>query len=202
MAGLAEVNGMGLQWAKPHWFTEQTMGRQMCWFHEYISPHQAEYMALARRLSDSTRAARRIVSEAEVELINCDHWEYITDPKRYMLRLVFDIAVRRLGDIQPSINHYVAPQPVETPHQTEPTADRDLVLNALDRVPMLYRRALLMRQVKGLTTTEIANRFKLTPEKAIQRLAQARVMFCNALDEEACVPARASNLTDGYFRPG
>lgn len=193
---------MGLQWTKPYWFTEETMGRQACWFYAYISPHQAEYMALARRLSDSTRAARRIVSEAEVELINCDHWEYITDPKRYMQRLVFDIAVRRFGDIQPSINHYVAPQPVETPQQAEATADRDLVLNALDRVPMLYRRALLMRQVKGLTTTEIADKFKLTPEAAHQRLAQARVMFCNALDGEACVPTRACEMTDGYFRPG
>lgn len=193
---------MGLQWTQPHWFTEETMGRQICWFYAYISPHRAEYMALARRLSESTRAARRIVSEAEVELINCDHWEYITDPKRYMLRLVFDIAVQRFGDIQPSINHYVASEPVDTPQHAEPTADRDLVLNALDRVPLLYRRAILMRQVKGRTTTEIADKFKLTPEKARQRLSQARVMFCNALDEEACLPARTCELTDTYFRHG
>jgi DNA-directed RNA polymerase specialized sigma24 family protein len=139
---------MGLQWTKPHWFSEKTMGRQMCWFYEYISPHQTEYMALARRLSDGTRAARRIVSEAEVELINCDHWEYITDPKRYMLRLVFDIAVQRLGTVQPSISHYVAPHPVETPQQVQSYQDRDMVLNALDRVPLLYRRTFLMKHAR------------------------------------------------------
>ena len=193
---------MGLQWTRPHWFTEDIMGRQACWFYDYISPHQAEYMALARRLSDSTRAARRIVSEAEVEMINCDHWEYITDPKRYMLRLVFDIAARRLASLQPSISHYVAPQPVDVPQKAEPAPDRGMVLNALDRVPMLYRRTLLMRQVKGLTTTEVADKFKLTPEKARQRLAQARVMFCNALDVEATVPAQACALTDSFFRAG
>ena len=193
---------MGLQWTRPYWFTEEIMGRQACWFHDFISPHQAEYMALARRLSDSTRAARRIVSEAEVELINCDQWEYITDPKRYMLRLVFDIAARRLAGIQPSISHYVAPQPVDAPQKAEPTRDREMVLNALDRVPMLYRRALLMRQVKGQTTTEIADKFRLPPEKARQRLAQARVLFCNALDEEAAIPYQACALTDAFFRAG
>lgn len=191
---------MGIERTRSHWFAEELMGRQVCWFHDYVSPHRAEYMSLARRLSDSTRAARRIVSEAEVELISCDHWEYITDPRRYMLRLVFDIAVQTFRNRHPSINAYVAPAPVDTPQRSERKADNDMILGALDRVPSLYRRAFLMRRVKGLTTGEIAKHLKLSPARAIQRLVSAQVMFCNALDEETCVPARACHLTDGYFR--
>lgn len=191
---------MGIERTRSHWFTEELMGRQLCWFHDYVSPHRAEYMSLARRLSDSTRAARRIVSEAEVELISCDHWEYITDPRRYMLRLVFDIAAQKFRSVHPSTNAYIAPAPVDTPERSERKADNDIVLGALDRVPSLYRRTFLMRRVKGLTTNEIAKNLKLSPDKAMQRLIRATVMFCNALDEETCVPARACTLTDGYLR--
>ena len=176
------------------------MGRQLCWFHDYVSPHRAEYLSLARRLSDGTRAARRIVSEAEVELISCDHWEYITDPRRYMMSLVFDVAVQTFRSLHPSTNAYIAPVPVDAPQRSERRADNDIVLGALDRVPSLYRRTFLMRRVKGLTTNEIAKHLKLSPDRAMQRLIRAKVMFCNALDEETCVPARACDLTDGYFR--
>jgi DNA-directed RNA polymerase specialized sigma24 family protein len=176
------------------------MGRQLCWFSDYVSPHQAEYLSLARRLSDSTRAARRIISEAEAELISCDHWEYITDPRRYMLRLVFDIGVQTFKSVHPSINAYVAPVPVDTLQRSERKAYNDIILGALDRVPSLYRRAFLMRRVKSLTISEIAKHLKLSPAKAMQRLVSAQVMFCNALDEETCVPARACALTDGYLR--
>jgi len=191
---------MGLQRTRPHWFTEEFMGRQNCWFYDYVSPHHAEYMALARRLTDDTISARRIVSEAEVELISCDHWEYITDPRRYMLRLVFDVAVRRFASLRPSINHYVAPMPVDDIQPSEPRADRDVNLNALDRMPALYRRTLLMRTQKGQTLNEIADKLKLSRAQAEQRLARARVMFCNGKDEEACKPDRACALTDGFFR--
>ncbi len=191
---------MGMEGTRPHWFTEALMGRQLCWFHDYVSPHQAEYMSLARRLSDSTGAARRIVSQAEFELISCDHWEYITDPRRNMLRLVFDIAVQKVRRLQPSINAYIAPTPVDAPQRSERRADNDILLSALDRVPSLYRRVFLMRRVKGLTTSEIAKHLKLSPAKAMQRLVTATVMFCNAVDEETCVPARACALTDGYLR--
>jgi DNA-directed RNA polymerase specialized sigma24 family protein len=191
---------MGIERTRSHWFTEELMGRQLCWFHDYVSPHRAEYMSLARRLSDSTRAARRIVSEAEVEVISSDHREYITDPRRYMLRLVFDIAVQRFRSLHAPINAYVAPVPVDTPERSERKGENDIVLAALDRVPSLYRRAFLMRRVKGLTPNEIAKNLKLSPAKAMQRLVTATVMFCNALDEETCVPARACALTDGYLR--
>jgi DNA-directed RNA polymerase specialized sigma24 family protein len=193
---------MGLQRTRPHWFTEEFMGRQNCWFYDYVSPHHAEYMALARRLSDGTISARRIVSEAGVELISCDHWEYITDPRRYMLRLVFDIALRRLATLQPSINYYVAPVPVDDIQQWEPPSVREINLRALDRMPALYRRTLLMRTQKGQTITEIADNLKLSPAQAEQRLARARVMFCNGQDDEACLPDRACALTDGFFRDG
>ncbi|ESQ90244.1 hypothetical protein ABENE_12765 [Asticcacaulis benevestitus DSM 16100 = ATCC BAA-896] len=188
-----------MEGTRPHWFTEALMGRQLCWFHDYVSPHQAEYLSLARRLSDSTRTARRIVSEAEVELISCDHWQYIIDPRRYMLRLIFDIAVHKFRQLQPSINAYIAPTPVDAPVRSERRADKGIVLNALDRVPSLYRRVFLMRRVKGLTTNEIAKHLKLSPAKAMQRLVTATVMFCNAVDQETCVPARACALTDGYL---
>lgn len=191
---------MGIERTRSHWFTEELMGRQLCWFYDYVSPHRAEYMSLARRLSDSTRAARRIVSEAEVEVISSDHWEYITDPRRYMLRRVFDIAVQKFRDLHPSINAYISPAPVDTPERSERKADNDIILSALDRVPSLYRRVFLMRRVKGLTTGEIAKHLKLSPARAVQRLVSAQVMFCKALDEETCVPTRACDLTDGYFR--
>ncbi|CAL4867352.1 hypothetical protein MMA231_01605 [Asticcacaulis sp. MM231] len=191
---------MGMEVTKTHWFTEELMGRQLCWFHDYVSPHRAEYMSLGRRLSDSTRAARRIVSEAEVELISCDHWQYITDPRRYMLRLVFDIAVQKVRSLHPSINAYIAPTPVDAPQRWERRADNDIVLNALDRVPSLYRRVFLMRRARGQTLGEIAKHLNLSPAKAMQRLVSAQVMFCNALDEETCMPARACALTDGYLR--
>lgn len=191
---------MGIERTRSHWFTEELMGRQLCWFHDYVSPHRAEYMSLARRLSDSTRAARRFVSEAEAELISCEHWEYITDPRRYMLRLVFDIAVQKIRTLQPSINAYVAPAPVDAPRRSEKQSDKDIVFNALDRVPSLYRRALLLNRIKGHSLGEIATKLKLSPDTAMQRLVRAKVMFCNALDEETCVPARACALTDGYLR--
>ena len=66
------------------------------WFIAQVLPHEAHFLAAARRLTGDPEVARDLVQEAFARLFTVDGWSAITAPRGYVMRMIRNMAIERL----------------------------------------------------------------------------------------------------------
>jgi RNA polymerase sigma-70 factor (ECF subfamily) len=82
------------------------------------------------------------------------------------------IAMQQLSDSAPSAADLLSA-----------AADRNVVQDAIDRLPELYREVLVLRDIEGLTAPEVGAALELTVEAVKSRLHRARAKVRESLEE-------------------
>lgn len=70
------------------------------WFIEEVLPHEPQYLAVARRLTGGGDEAADLVQDAFAKLLSVDGWSAITNPRSYVIRILYNLAIERMRRAQ------------------------------------------------------------------------------------------------------
>lgn len=163
------------------------------WFIDEVLPHEARYLALARRLTGSRDQAADLVHDAYARLFRDDAWRSIDHPPAYVLRMVRNLGVQRLrrskivsfasvANIEELENAELAPDPFD-----RMVARHELrrLLNAIRELPARCRDVMVLRRFEELPPREVATRLGLSLSTMEKRLARGLYLLTKAMQAEA-----------------
>jgi RNA polymerase sigma factor (sigma-70 family) len=160
------------------------------WLIDEVLPHEARFLATARRLTRSQEEAADLVQDALVRLMAVDGWAAIANPRAYVTRQIHNIAIERmrrarivefqqLAEIDTIDLHDDSPDPFRV------LAGRDQVerlASALDGLPERCRTVFVRRRVREQAPGEIARDLGISVSTFEKRLARALYLLTRALD--------------------
>lgn len=163
------------------------------WFIAEVLPHEARYLAVARRLAPRDAAtandAADLVHDAYARLFASDGWRCIDDPRAYVLRMVHNLAIERLRRARivrmEALTDLVAlRQASDAPDSFDIASGRErlrMALDALSALPPKCRQVMELRRLHDVPPREIARRLGLSLSTVEKRLARAMVLITRAM---------------------
>lgn len=160
------------------------------WLIDEVLPHEARYVAAARRLTRSPEEAADLVQDALVKLMALDGWAAIASPRAYMIRLIHNLAVERMRRAR--IVEFQQLAEVDTidlcddaPDAFRVAAGRDQVerlSHALNALPERCRTVFVRRRLREQAPGEIASDLGISVSTFEKRLARALYLLTRALE--------------------
>lgn len=161
-------------------------------YEELLRTHGGRLLAVARRLLSNEEDARDAVQEAFLNAFkNIDRFEGGSLLSTWLHRIVVNVSLMKLrrrkrkpeeslDHLLPAFNdkgHFVErfasmDEPVD--ERLSRLEDQAAVRAAIDRLPDQYRTVLLLRDIEGMGTAEVADKLGITANAAKLRLHRAR----------------------------
>ena len=154
-------------------------------FERIVMPHLSAGYNLARWLTRNDHDAEDIVQEAYVRALRAFDRYRGGDPRAWVLTIVRNTCYTWLRANRPADHATTAADsedgwPVAADPGTEPEArllhgaDRQLLRDAIDSLPVEFREAFVLREIEGLSYKEIADVADVPLGTVMSRLARAR----------------------------
>ena len=164
-------------------------------FREVVLPHLADALALARWLTGSSHDAEDVVQEACIRALKAIDSFDGRSARGWVLAIVRNTGFNWLakhrsktlvmvGDLAAVDEISATATPDDTPSPEAELirkADRAIIEAAIAALPHLYREALVLRDVSGLSYKEIAAMLELPIGTVMSRLARARALLVAAI---------------------
>lgn len=159
------------------------------WLIDEVLPHEARYLAAARRLTRNPEEAIDLVQDALVKLMAVDGWAAIANPRAYVTRLIHNLAIERMRRAR--IVEFQQLAEIDTidlcddaPDAFRVAAGRDEVerlANALDALPERCRTVFVRRRLHEQAPRDIARDLSISVSTFEKRLARALYLLTRAL---------------------
>lgn len=159
------------------------------WFADFVVPYERQYLWLAKRLMGDEEAARDLLQDVYAELLTGETWRSAKKPRAWVMRAVLTRGVDRIR--RSKVVSMRALPDVETLEFASQSLDgfetvsaREQVragLDAINAMPDMTRRVLLMRRLDGLPVKEIAHRLGLTVKGVDYHIARGAFLFNQAM---------------------
>jgi RNA polymerase sigma-70 factor (ECF subfamily) len=159
-------------------------------FAEVVLPHLDDAYGLARWLAGNRADAEDIVQDACVRVLASLDSISIERPRAWLLSIVRNTAFTWLAKNRPKVvlltddtrfleeaatkEHGASPNPEEA---LIAVADEAALESAIQALPHLFREAIIMRDINGLTYREIASAIGAPVGTVMSRLARARALL-------------------------
>lgn len=159
------------------------------WLIDEVLPHEARYIAIARRLTRDQDEAADLVQEALVKLMVLDGWAAISSPRAYVIRTIQNIAIERmrrakvvefqqLTEFDTLDLHDDAPDPFRVAAGREQIARLSVALAGL---PERCRTVFIRRRFHDQLPGEIAGDLGISLSTFEKRLARALYLLTRAM---------------------
>lgn len=173
------------------------------WFIDEVLPHEARYRAAARRLEADADAAEDLLQDAYARLLGTAGWQGIANPRRYVLRMLRNMAIERMRRAKIIAFHRIADledfdAEDDAPDAFRIAAGKQLAARlkeALQAMPERCRTVLLRRRFDQQPPREIARELGISLSTMEKRLARAIVLLTQALEPGS--PADAASVPAG-----
>lgn len=159
------------------------------WFADFVVPYERQYLWLAKRLMGEEEAARDLLHDVYAELLTGETWRSTKKPHTWVMRAVLTRGVDRIR--RSKVVSMRALPDVETLEFATQSLDgfeavsvREQVragLDAINTMPDMTRRVLLLRRLDGLSVKEIAYRLGLTVKGVDYHIARGAFLFNQAM---------------------
>lgn len=151
------------------------------WFVDEVMPHEAGYLAFARRLTGSKEEARDLVQEAYLRLFAAGGWAGIVNPQAYVHRSIRHIVIDRLRrakivDFQQFVEADHGQLHNDVPDQFRVAAGKEALKKfseVLFQLPDRCREVFIRRRVQEQSPAEIAEDLGVSVSTLEKRLARA-----------------------------
>lgn len=163
-------------------------------FAEMVLPHLDEAYALARWLTGNAADAEDVVQDACIRALQALETTPVLRPRPWLLTIVRNMTFTWLTKnrpkmVQPIDDESEAAGSMEVVASGAPTpeealiaaADRDRVRTAIAALPHVFREALVMREINGLSYRDIAEAIGVPVGTVMSRLARARAILIGEL---------------------
>ena len=172
------------------------------WFIAEVLPHEAAYLAQARRFCGNADDAADLVQDAYAKLFALENWRDLANPRAYALAMIRNLAIQKLRrarviDFRQMANLDAVDLSDDAPNAQRQTIDRDQLrrlLKAVERLPERCRQIVVMRRFDEKTPHEIARELGLSLSTLEKRLARGMHLLMQAMDAEARAP-KAEKVT-------
>ncbi|MGH8119197.1 MAG: RNA polymerase sigma factor [Gammaproteobacteria bacterium] len=169
-------------------------------YRELVDCYWKSLNFLARRLLGNTHDAADCVQEAYIQVIKNIHgFERKSSLETWLRKIVVNQSLMKLrrqrGMPEESLDaimhqfdesgHYVldyAGQPADLERLQESSEVREIVRKKMDSLPDIYRATLILRDVEGYSTEEVARMTDTTEQNVKVRLHRARLAMRNMLE--------------------
>ena len=169
-------------------------------YRELVSCHWKSLNFLSRRMLGNTHDAADCVQEAFIQVIkNIDGFERKSSLETWLRKIVINQSLMKLrsrgGNREESLDaimrqfddtgHYVQGyegRPADLERLQESSEVREIVRKKMDTLPDIYRAILILRDVEGYSTEEVARMTSITEENVKVRLHRARLAMRNMLE--------------------
>lgn len=160
------------------------------WFAEFVVVHERSYLRLARRMMGDVEAARDLLHDAYANVLDGEGWRSIENPRAYVMRTIFNLGVHRIRRAR--VVAFQALPDFETlefaasePDGFQAVAMREQLkvgLAALNGLPDMTRRVLIMRRLEGMAVKVIARRLGMTVKGVDYHIARGAYLFSKAVE--------------------
>jgi RNA polymerase sigma factor (sigma-70 family) len=163
-------------------------------FSEIVLPHLDDAYGLARWLTGSGADAEDVVQDACMRALASLDTATIERPRAWVLTIVRNTAFTWLAKNRPKnvvltddtelLEAAAAKQPSISPDQEEAliaAADQAALEAAIQALPHVFREAIVMREVQGLSYREIAAAIGAPVGTVMSRLGRARALLVDKL---------------------
>lgn len=166
------------------------------WFINHVLPHEAVYVAVARRLCGNADDAQDLLHDAYAQLLLQKDWETIQNPRRYVLRMLHNLAVQRMRRARVIDFRQLSELSGFDPADDAPDGfhivdSRDQLrrlMRALDSLPARCREVVLLRRFEELAPRDIARRLGLSLSTMEKRLARGLALLAHAMEGSIKAP--------------
>lgn len=159
------------------------------WFLDEVLPYELQFIGTATKLLGDSEAARDLVQDVFLKLLNVDGWSVIDNPRAYVLRMLRNTAIermrrarivsfRQLTEIDACEIGDDAPGPFRIAAGREEMAR---VQVALDSLPEPGRSLLIQRRIEGRSPTAMSRASGISLSTLEKRLARAYYLLERAL---------------------
>jgi len=160
------------------------------WFADFVTPHERQYIWIAQRITRDDDAARDLLHDAYANVLDGEGWRVIENPRAYVMRTIFNLGVQRIRRAR--VVAFQALPDFETlefaasePDGFQAVAMREQLkvgLAAINSLPDMTRRVLMMRRVEGLPVKVIARRLGLSVKGVDYHIARGAYLFSKAVE--------------------
>jgi RNA polymerase sigma factor (sigma-70 family) len=166
-------------------------------FEELLLPHLDAAFNLARWLTRSDTDAQDVVQEAYLRALRYFSGFHGDDARTWLLRIVRNscytwLRQHRSSDLTAAFNeeiHTSSAQEEATPESLMmQSADRALLMEALEQLPVEWRETIILRELEGLPYREIAAVTDCPIGTVMSRLARARARLQEIVAKAAQAP--------------
>jgi RNA polymerase sigma factor (sigma-70 family) len=167
-------------------------------FAEIVLPHLDDAYTLARWMTGSASDAEDVVQDACIKALRALDATTVERPRAWLLAIVRNTALTWMTKNRSNNVISVDEQQGganESPAQVDPSpspeesliarADQSSVRAAIAALPEVFREAIVMREINGLSYREIAEASGIPIGTVMSRLARARTMLMNTLGRPA-----------------
>lgn len=160
------------------------------WLVDEVLPHEARYLAAARRLTRTPEEAADLVQDALVKLMAVDGWAAIANPSAYVIRSMQNLAIERIRrariiEFQQLAEIDTIDLRDEAPDPFRVAAGRDQVerlSKALHALPERCRTVFVRRRVREQAPRDIARDLGISISTFEKRLARALYLLTRAVE--------------------
>jgi len=160
-------------------------------FAHLVLPHLDDAYTLARWLTGQSADAEDVVQEACLRALRALETAEVTQPRAWLLAIVRNTAFSWMSrnrpktmiareDIAASATEPADPAPLPD-EALIARADRSKVRDAIAALPDVFREAIVMREINGLSYRDIAESCGIPIGTVMSRLARARTMLMQTL---------------------
>ena len=166
-----------------------TADRQRQRFQEVVLPHLDDALSLARWLTGNVTDAEDVVQDACIRAYGAIHTLRDGSPRAWLLTIVRNTAFSWLAKNRPKALIVTSDErvfeqagmerldrsAVATP-ETDliKKADAEMLMTAIAALPLSYREVLVLREIEGMSYSEIAQIASIPVGTVMSRLARAR----------------------------
>ena len=157
------------------------------YFERAIWPHLATAYNLARWMVQDHHDAEDIVQESFVKAFQSAGTFRGADIRPWLLTIVRNSAINFLNRNKREKTSSIqdSAEPVDSAPGPETSVDlarrRELIRDAIGRLPLEFREALLLREIEGMTYKEIAGILRVPIGTVMSRLSRARALLTSEL---------------------
>ncbi|HEV2350512.1 MAG TPA: sigma-70 family RNA polymerase sigma factor [Terriglobia bacterium] len=158
-------------------------------FEQAVLPHLDAAYNLARWLTRNEHDAEDVVQEAYMRAFQFFAGFYGMDGRGWLLTIVRNtcytwLRKNRAGELSTPFDEEVHREEASSPNPEElflKNADRQHLQDALEKLPLEFREALVLRELEGLSYKQIADVTGVPVGTVMSRLARARDRLKDAL---------------------
>ncbi len=176
--------------------TSETARRR---FNHEVLPHLDDAYSLARWLTGNATDAEDVVQEACLRALKALDGALVENSRAWMLAIIRNTAFTWLAKNRPHVlvlsggEEDVRAQQLDPQELVSPTpedaliakTDRESITAAIEALPLVFKEALVMREINGLSYREIAEATGAPIGTVMSRLARARALLLATLGQRS-----------------